>query len=151
MNEIADIFQTISNTHMKNWKEAIALRSKHHWILFLKFLLICWFRGRFGSHIPKPIVGQANDAYMRHQAWWTDAWMNNYSSGFIRVYLLIMPNVNGGLVKPPFKLGMDEVITHPCLHLSRDHFVYAPSQWETTLQCNVVSHWLGAFTKLSLS
>ena len=22
----------------------------------------------------------------------------------------------------------------------------APSQWETTLQCNVVSHWLGAFT-----
>ena len=27
-----------------------------------------------------------------------------------------------------------------------DHFVYAPTQWETTLQCNVVSHWLGAFT-----
>ena len=24
----------------------------------------------------------------------------------------------------------------------RDHFVYAPSQWETTLQCNVVPHWL---------
>ena len=33
---------------------------------------------------------------------------------------------------------------------SRDHFVYAPNQWETTLQCNVVSHWLGAYTKLSL-
>ena len=32
----------------------------------------------------------------------------------------------------------------------RDHFVYAPSQWETTLQCNVVSHWLGAYTKWSL-
>ena len=29
----------------------------------------------------------------------------------------------------------------------RDHFVYGTSQWETTLQCNVVSHWLGAFTK----
>ena len=26
----------------------------------------------------------------------------------------------------------------------RDHFVYAPSQWETTLHCNVISHWLGA-------
>ena len=25
-----------------------------------------------------------------------------------------------------------------------------PSQWEATLQCNVVSHWLGAFTKWSL-
>ena len=32
----------------------------------------------------------------------------------------------------------------------REHFVHAPSQWETTLQCNVVSHWLSAFTKLSL-
>ena len=28
--------------------------------------------------------------------------------------------------------------------------VYAPSQWGTTLQCNVVSHWLGAYTKWSL-
>ena len=33
---------------------------------------------------------------------------------------------------------------------SRDHFVYAPSHWETSLQCNVVSHWLGAYTKWSL-
>ena len=32
----------------------------------------------------------------------------------------------------------------------RDHFVYAPSQWETTLHGNVVSHWLGAYTKWSL-
>ena len=31
-----------------------------------------------------------------------------------------------------------------------DHFLYAPSQWETTLQCNVVSHWLGALMKWSL-
>ena len=34
--------------------------------------------------------------------------------------------------------------------MQRDHFVYAPSQWETTLQCNVVSHWLGACKKWSL-
>ena len=32
----------------------------------------------------------------------------------------------------------------------RDHFVNASSQWETTLQCNVVSHLLGAHTKWSL-
>ena len=31
-----------------------------------------------------------------------------------------------------------------------DHFLYAPSQWETTLQCNVVSHWLDSHTKWSL-
>ena len=33
----------------------------------------------------------------------------------------------------------------------RDHFVYVPSQWEATLHYNVVSYWLGAYTKLSLS
>ena len=30
------------------------------------------------------------------------------------------------------------------------HFVDAPSQWETTLHCNVVSHGLGVCTKWSL-
>ena len=34
---------------------------------------------------------------------------------------------------------------------SRDNSVNALSQCETMLQCNVVSHWLGAFTKWSLS
>ena len=28
--------------------------------------------------------------------------------------------------------------------------VYAPSQWETTLHCNVVSHWLGAYIVISV-
>ena len=28
------------------------------------------------------------------------------------------------------------------IHRCRDHFVYVPSKWEKTLQCNVVSHWL---------
>ena len=35
-------------------------------------------------------------------------------------------------------------------HKFRDHFAYAPNQWETTLHCNVVSHWLGAYTTWSL-
>ena len=34
--------------------------------------------------------------------------------------------------------------------VTRDHFVFASSQWET-LHCNVVSNWLGAYTKGSLS
>ena len=34
--------------------------------------------------------------------------------------------------------------------MRRDHFLYALSQWETMLQCNVVSHWLSACTKWSL-
>ena len=32
----------------------------------------------------------------------------------------------------------------------RDCFVNAPSQWKMTLQCNVISHWLGAYAKWSL-
>ena len=32
----------------------------------------------------------------------------------------------------------------------RDHFVYTPSQWETTLHSNVVSYRLGACTKWSI-
>ena len=37
-------------------------------------------------------------------------------------------------------------------HVYLDHrgnFVYAPRQWESRLQCNVVSHWLSAFTEWS--
>ena len=33
---------------------------------------------------------------------------------------------------------------------SRDHSVYAPSQWEMALHCNAISHWLGAYTRWSL-
>ena len=32
----------------------------------------------------------------------------------------------------------------------RDHFVYVPNQWEMTLQCNIISYWLGALTEWSL-
>ena len=32
----------------------------------------------------------------------------------------------------------------------RDHFVYASSQWDVVLHCNIVSHWLDAYTKWSL-
>ena len=33
------------------------------------------------------------------------------------------------------------------VQLYRNHSVYAPSQWDTALHCNAVSHWLGAYTK----
>ena len=32
----------------------------------------------------------------------------------------------------------------------RDHFVLAPSEWETTFHCNIGSHWLVAYAKWSL-
>ena len=48
------------------------------------------------------------------------------------------------------KCTVPEVIWMCYLVICRDHFVYAPSQWETMLQCNVVSYWLGTYTKQSL-
>ena len=42
------------------------------------------------------------------------------------------------------------IFNHGIVQIYKGHFVYAPSQWETTLYCNVVSHWLGAYTKLFL-
>ena len=44
-------------------------------------------------------------------------------------------------------VSFSRCVKFPCY---RDHFVNAPTQWETTLQCNVVSHWPGTFTKWSL-
>ena len=48
-------------------------------------------------------------------------------------------------------LGLNELKFPMANHWRRtvykiNHFVCAPSQWETTLQCNVVSHWLDACT-----
>ena len=34
--------------------------------------------------------------------------------------------------------------------ICRDHSGCAPNPWKTTLHCNVVSHWLGIYTKWSL-
>ena len=33
----------------------------------------------------------------------------------------------------------------------KDHFVYAFSQWQGRLQCSIISHWLGTYTKWSLT
>ena len=37
-----------------------------------------------------------------------------------------------------------------CMVYCRDHFVCVPSQWEMMLHCNVISHWLSAYTDCSL-
>ena len=37
------------------------------------------------------------------------------------------------------------------MNINQGSFVYAPSQWDTTLQCYIVSHWLSACTKLFLN
>ena len=44
----------------------------------------------------------------------------------------------------------DELAPQQNYDIYRDHFVYAPSQWEMKLHCNITSHWLGICTKWSL-
>ena len=39
---------------------------------------------------------------------------------------------------------------HDTIYRSSIHSVHAPTQWKTTLHCNVVSHWLGTYTKWPL-
>ena len=46
-----------------------------------------------------------------------------------------------------WNLGLDTISLKPF----KDHSVYAPNQWDMTLHCNFVSHWVGAYTKWSLA
>ena len=41
--------------------------------------------------------------------------------------------------------------THHIPYLNREHSVNVPSQWEMMLHCNIISYWLGTYTKWSLS
>ena len=58
--------------------------------------------------------------------------------------------MTGIVMKQPIKFCI--AITFVCKNLAsnRDHFVCVPSQWETMLHCNVISHWLGPYTNWSL-
>ena len=62
-------------------------------------------------------------------------------------FLLISVNKRGPWMNFKFPYMREFDITH-CR--CRDHFVDVPSQWETALHCNAVSHWLGAYIESSL-
>ena len=62
---------------------------------------------------------------------------------------LIRVLVPNGWQAPVWSIWSMTKFSDAYMHQCRDHFVYAPSQWEATLPCNVVSHWLGAYTKWS--
>ena len=52
-------------------------------------------------------------------------------------------------ISPLMPMHQDPLLVGPILpnkYICRYHIVYAPSQWETTLQCNAASHWLGVYT-----
>ena len=73
---------------------------------------------------------------------WMDLWMDMRMDGWVTSRLktkLTMAGLYHGFQRISSLIG-----------LTRDHFEHAPSQLETRLHCNVISHWLGAYTKWSL-
>ena len=66
-------------------------------------------------------------------------------------FMIQVPNSEGNLGWwNPHSLAVMFPRKSDVITTCRDHFVNAPSQWETTLHCNIISHWLGAYTKWSL-
>ena len=77
---------------------------------------------------------------------WVNTWMHNYPHKIYTWFCWALSCC--GYAMTLLWIHGHNLPISPCL--PRNHFVFAPSQWEMTLQCNVISHWLGAPTKLSL-
>ena len=110
-----------------SWMKMYCFRLKFHWSLFSRAQLTR------SQHWFKYWLeaDQATSHYLKQ--WWIFYW-HIYAS-----------------------LGLNELNSPQTLVHFRDNFVYAPSQWEMTFQCNivshgcnVVSHWLGTCREWSL-
>ena len=73
----------------------------------------------------------------------------------------ISSHLNNDRLQPVgISIGISHLVLSACMavsipednfiHTSRDHSVHMPSQWETMLHYNVVSHCLGVYTEWSL-
>ena len=60
-------------------------------------------------------------------------------------YLALVYKVGGWHLAFVYKVAGFKI-----LWLNQGSFQHVPNQWETTLHCNIISHWLGAYTKWSL-
>ena len=77
---------------------------------------------------------------------------NMFLNYMFRIFCVLSKNALGVLLRI-LPVNIVDLMAWCCrilVLLTRDYSVHAPSQWETTLHCNVVSHWLGAYTNWSL-
>ena len=89
---------------------------------------------------------------------WTNSWANHCDASDLRCHhaqydvtaVISMILVIHLLWNCPQMNDFWTLLMISSLPSCRDHFVNVPNQWETTLHCNIVSYWLGAFTKRSL-
>ena len=92
---------------------------------------------------PEVVMTTTSDFTSDDKSWHHDNWRFR-----IRLWQPMVPPVAPSLASwqlPVISIVLDS------RDIFRDHFVCASSQWETTLHCNVVSHWLGVYTKWSLN
>ena len=76
---------------------------------------------------------------------WINGWVNNREAGDLRRYrahydvivMMSFPNRNDW----SWWRHLGRRALSALLQVIRDYFVFTPSQWEATLQCNVVAHW----------
>ena len=100
-------------------------------------------RGNHRSSVNSPHKGQWRGALMFSlNCARINGWVNNRETGDLRRHLAYYDVPPNSMLLS--RNGSDKNI-HRYHH--RNHSLYAPSQWETTVYCNVVSHWLGAHTK----
>ena len=104
------------------------------WKHFTCYWPIVW--GIHWSLVNSPHKGQWRGALMFSLiCTWINAGVNNREAGDLRRHSAHYDDIG---------MAEDEIF---CRDLSVD----VPSQWETTLHCNVISYWLGAYTKWSLT
>ena len=114
---------------------------KYHWYLFALL-------GRRGE--PYSIISRLaqNTKLLLKQThpesfFASQPWINTVSyPGILFIVLGYKPIVQISTMCLQFEVVKNTI----CWQYHWEDFVYAPSQWETTLHCNVVSHWLGAHT-----
>ena len=112
------------------------------------YLSQCWHRSMSSCHYQPKMISKSNCPL----GYPTSVFVNLYrsraitstndDSSLILIFVTKSEWVN---------ICLCRIVVHMYIWICRDHFVYVPSQWETTLQCNIVSHWLGAYTKRSLN
>ena len=118
--------------------------------------------GRWRMHKMIPISTHkkhhANMVYTTNaeMTWWNEEPGGNlnirtlsyqYGNSHYRAKMASQPSYLYNRNPHTWKYGLD-IETMP--RVPADHFVNVPSQWETTLHFNIVSHWLGAYKNGSL-
>ena len=108
-------------------------------VLFITIVPILTDRKSFtAAHIPTfPLYLQRCDKQIQK---YSPNWHHYYVNGALYVFRRIQAQKNGWPVQEVGLIGLD---------LLQGWF--APSQWETSLLCNDVSHWLGAKSRFAPS